>query len=114
MQNLYSFINTIQNRQEKIKAIIPLFDNRKNIKHYPNDICLTPYYYRENKYKKELMKKIEFISNNLKDEIQLSKKILDMEEVRKEVDYRNEKKNYLNLKVFGVTKISSMILKNIN
>ena len=98
MQNLYSFINTIQNRQEKIKAIIPLFDNRKNIKHYPNDICLTPYYYRENKYKKELMKKIEFISNNLKDEIKLSKKILDMEEVRKEVDYRNEKKKLFKFK----------------
>ena len=72
--------------------MIPLFDNRINIKNYPNDICLMSYYYMENEYKNELIKNIEKISRNLRDEIKLSKKILEMEEIRKEVDYRNEKK----------------------
>ena len=98
VKNLYSFITTIENRHKKIKSIIPLFDNRKNIKHYPNDICLVPYYYKENKYKKELTKKIENISKNLRDEIKLSKKILEMEEIRKEIDYRNEKKKLFKFK----------------
>ena len=117
-QYLYPFTATIETRQRKIKSMIPLFDNRKNIKNYPNDICLMPYYYRENKYKNELMKNIEKISRYLRDEIKLSKKILEMEEIRKEVDYRNEKKKLFKfksiLKVFGVMMISSMIQKNIN
>ena len=97
-QYLYSFTATIETRQRKIKSIIPLFDNRKNIKNYPNDICLMPYYYQENKYKNELMKNIEKISRYLRDEIKLSKKILEMEEIRKEVDYRNEKKKLFKFK----------------
>ena len=98
VQNIYSFITTIGNRHRKIKSIIPLFDNRKNIEHCPNDICLVPYYYKENKYKKELMKTIENISKSLRDEIKLSKKILEMEEIRKEIDYRNEKKKLFKFK----------------
>ena len=78
-QYLYPFTATIETRQRKIKSMIPLFDNRKNIKNYPNDICLMPYYYRENKYKNELMKNIEKISRYLRDEIKLSKKILEMD-----------------------------------
>ena len=97
-QYLYPFTATIETRQRKIKSMIPLFDNRKNIKNYPNDICLMPYYYRENKYKNELMKNIEKISRYLRDEIKLSKKILEMEEIRKEVDYRNEKKKLFKFK----------------
>ena len=91
-QNLYSFVSSIQIRQKKMQSIIPAFDNRKNISNYPNDLCLIPYYYSETMYKAILMKKVEDISKKLREEIRMSKRILDVEEIRKEEDYRNDKK----------------------
>ena len=92
IKNIYAFIPTIQKRQEKLKTIIPVFDNRKNISKYPYDICIVPYYYPENFYKEKLMKKIENMSNNLKEEIKLCTRILDKDKIAKEVEYRNYKK----------------------
>ena len=92
IKNLYAFIPTIQKRQEKLKEIIPVFDNRKNITNFPYDICIVPFYYPENKYKQELMNKIENMSRNLKEEIKLCTRILDKDEISKEEDYRNYKK----------------------
>ena len=92
IENLYAFIPTIKKRQEKLKEIIPVFDNRKNINNFPYDICIVPFYYPENTYKQELMKKIENISKNLKEEIKLCTRILDRDEISKEEEYRNYKK----------------------
>ena len=92
IKNLYVFIPTIQKRQEKLKEIIPVFDNRKNINNFPYDICIVPFYYPENTYKQELMKKIEDMSKNLKEEIKLCTRILDRDEISKEEEYRNYKK----------------------
>ena len=91
-KDLYSFIPTIQIRQEKIKTMIPLFDNRKNISKYPYDLCLVPYYYPENVYKEVLMKKIVNISNNLKEEVKLSDKIIEKNESMNEEGYKKDKK----------------------
>ena len=91
-KDLYSFVSSIQIRQNKMQSIIPAFDNRKNISNYPSDLCLMPFYYPETMYNKVLMEKIEGISKKLREEIRMSKKILDMEEIRKEEDYRNDKK----------------------
>ena len=97
--NLYSFISTVNLRQKQIKTIIPAFDNRKNLSNrYPSDLCLVPYYYPENKYKPELMKKIEFISKSLREELKMSKRVLDLEEARKEEEYRNDKKKLFKFK----------------
>ena len=92
IKDLYSFIPTIKIRQEKIKTIIPFFDNRKNIKRYPYDVCLIPYYYQENDYKQELIKKIEMFNMNLKEEVKLSSKVLEANERINEKIYKNVKK----------------------
>ena len=89
IKNLYAFIPTIQKRQEKLKTIIPVLDNRKNISRYPYDICLVSYYHRKNNYKQELMKKIEIMSKNLKEEIKSRTRIFDKEGIEKEEEYRN-------------------------
>ena len=89
---LFTFTDTIINRQEKIKKIIPIYNNIKNLSHFSNNLCLMPYYYQENKYEKILEEKIEKINNNLREEIKISKKIMDIEEWSKEDEYRKCKK----------------------
>ena len=91
-KDLYSFTSSLKKREENSKTIIPLFDNRKNISRYPYDLCLVPFYYHESSYKKILKEQIEKISKLLKEEIKLSKKIMDVEEYMKEEEYRNTKK----------------------
>ena len=50
-KDLYPFISVIEKRQSESEKIIPIYDNIKNISSYPNNICLVPYYYPENKYR---------------------------------------------------------------
>ena len=95
---LYTFLPIIQKRQEKIEKMIPIFDNRKNLTHYPNDLCLVPYYYAENFYKEELFNKIGNMNKNLREEIRLNARILERDEMEREVYYRNHKKKMFKFK----------------
>ena len=95
---LYTFLPIIQKRQEKIEKMIPIFDNRKNLTHYPNDLCLVPYYYAENFYKEELFNKIGNMNKNLREEIRLNERILERDGMEREVYYRNYKKKMFKFK----------------
>ena len=90
--DLYPFISTIKERQLKIRTIIPIYDNRKNLRNFPYDLCLVPYYYAESKYSNIMLGKIEKMSKNLREELRLSKKIMEIEDRIKEEEYRSDKK----------------------
>ena len=104
MKKLYSFKSVISKRLSIIKTIIPIYDNRKNINNYPYDLCLMPYYYPISKYEEKLEVKVGTINLNLKEELNLTKKINDILDNSKENEYRKYKKKCSNLKGFGVTK----------
>jgi hypothetical protein len=71
---------------------MPIYDNRKNIKHYPNDLCLMPYYYPICDYETYLEEKVGKINLELREELQLSKKIMDIIDNTKLKEYRKYKK----------------------
>ena len=89
---LYTFKSVIINRQCFIKTIIPIYDNRKNIKHYLNDLCLMPYYYPICDYETNLEEKVGKINLELREELQLSKKMMDIFDKSKINEYRKYKK----------------------
>ena len=91
-KDLYPFISFMQKRHSMIEKIIPLYDNRKNISKYPNDLCLIPYYYPENKYLNKLKNDIGEKSKQLNEQIKLNKKKIEVEEFIRCNNYRNTKK----------------------
>ena len=95
---LYTFTSIMKTRQSKIKNIIPLFDNRKNIINYPYHLCLTPFYYPESNYKEILNEKMEKINKALNEEIKLIEKKIEIKENTKEDEYRNNKKKLFKFK----------------
>ena len=98
MKMLYSFKSVIAKRLSMIKTIIPIYDNRKNINNYPYDLCLMPYYYPISKYEEKLEVKVGNINLNLKEELNLSKKINDILDNTKENEYRKYKKKMFKFK----------------
>ena len=92
-KDLYPFISVIEKRQAQSEQIIPIYDNAKNISSYPNNICLVPYYYPENKYSKTLIKEIGEKNKELCEEIRLSQKENEIEEYFKCNNYKNIKKS---------------------
>ena len=97
-KKLYSFKSVIEKRLSMIKTIIPIYDNRKNINNYPYDLCLMPYYYPISKYEEKLEVKVGKINLNLKEELNLSKKINDILDNSKENEYRKYKKKMFKFK----------------
>ena len=97
-KKLYSFKSVIEKRLSMIKTIIPIYDNRKNINNYPFDLCLMPYYYPISKYEEKLEVKVGKINLNLKEELNLSKKINDILDNSKENEYRKYKKKMFKFK----------------
>ena len=98
MKKLYSFKSVISKRLSIIKTIIPIYDNRKNINNYPYDLCLMPYYYPISKYEEKLEVKVGTINLNLKEELNLTKKINDILDNSKENEYRKYKKKMFKFK----------------
>ena len=92
-KDLYPFISVIEKRQSQSEEIIPIYDNAKNISSYPNNICLVPYYYPENKYSKTLIKEMGEKNKELCEEIKLSQKEIEIEEYFKCHNYKNIKKS---------------------
>ena len=89
---LYPFTSTIKKRKEKIKNIIPVYDNRKNLSKYPHNICLMPYYYPKSEYEKNLNDRIINIAINIREELKKYNKKMEIEEWKREEEYRNCKK----------------------
>ena len=93
ISNLFSFTSTIIKRHENMKKIIPIYNNIKNLSNYSDNLCLMPYYYQESEYEKILQEKIKNMNQNLREEIKISQKIMEIEDWSKEEEYRNCKKN---------------------
>ena len=92
-KDLYPFISIIEQRQSQSEKIIPIYENTKNISSYPNNICLVPYYYPENKYTKDLIKEMGEKNKALCEEIKIKQKEKDIEENFKFQSYKDIKKD---------------------
>lgn len=77
LTKLYSFLPIIQKRLEKIKTILPVYNNRKNISNNSNELLSVSNNNPENDYKKELFQKIEKMRKNLKNEVNSNNRFLN-------------------------------------
>ena len=97
-KKLYPFYEIIENRDDFIRNMIPVYNNRLNIEENPKNICLVPDYWQECRYNKILGKKIERINKEFIKEILLNKKNVNVEMNQKIKEYKKIKKKLFTFK----------------
>ena len=90
-EKLYPFFNYIEYRKNRMTNIIPYFDFTKNLKEYPYNLCLVPFYYPKIDIENTL--NIEKIYRDFDKELKLNEKSEEIEQYFKCNTYKKIKKN---------------------
>ena len=97
-KKLYPFYEIIEKRHKFIKNMIPIYNNKLNIKENITNIYLVPDYFQNCKYNKILERKIGKINNEFIKEILLTKKKVNLGMNQKIKEYKKIKKKLFTFK----------------
>ena len=69
---LFPFVSYILSRREAIKNIIPVYDNRPNLRFYQKEFFLLPDYFPRIEFESTILKHIESVNNGLNEGLKLN------------------------------------------
>ena len=99
---LFPFVPYILSRRDAIKNIIPVYDNRPNLRFYQKEFFLLPDYFPNNSFESIMEKNLESVNTGLNKELKLNQTKLEIEQEYKRHNYKKEKQ-----KLFSFTGIWS-------
>ena len=99
---LFPFVSYILSRREAIKNIIPVYDNRPNLRFYQKEFFLLPDYFPRIEFESTILKHIESVNNGLNEGLKLNQTKMEIEQHHKRHNYKKEKQ-----KLFSFTGIWS-------